>query len=503
MCRLSRSELWLLFASVGLGLWLTLAMPVFAQESYYWCYGEHPDLSYFDHPPMVGWLIWLGTALFGDGALGIRLGTWISGTVTVLAGLELLRAFDAPRWARIAWLTLSLIVPSMVICRFFSNPDPPLCCFWMLTLVALWKARSGSLGWWALAGLMAGSALLSKYTAVFLAVGGVVVLIADPSMRRQLRRPGPYLGVATAVVTFMPVIWWNVTNNFESFRYQTSDRWRHAEFGLRGLGELTSGQLLVLNPVVAAALPVTVWWLWRRSRAKDPRTLWLLAFGLPMVGFLLALSVVIQVKLNWLIPGLLPLLVGVALWWGESGFSHRHAVAARRLVRAAAILAIPLALAPLVVLVPQHSGSSWSGWDEIASRAEHWKEVVDNPDKKQGNVFFFAGDYRDAAQLTRHLKLLAEGAESGKSVEPAMAENVFGECAKELDHWEQPGKRVGQDAIFVLPRPDSRAGTLETATRYFESIKRVERVRVKRLGIQVLAADVFVCRGYRGPRLCP
>jgi hypothetical protein len=27
------------------------------QETYYWNYAEHPALSYFDHPPMIAWVI--------------------------------------------------------------------------------------------------------------------------------------------------------------------------------------------------------------------------------------------------------------------------------------------------------------------------------------------------------------------------------------------------------------------------------------------------------------
>ena len=40
------------------------------EETYYWNYSRHLDIGYLDHPPMVGWLIWLGTAVFGD--YGVR-----------------------------------------------------------------------------------------------------------------------------------------------------------------------------------------------------------------------------------------------------------------------------------------------------------------------------------------------------------------------------------------------------------------------------------------------
>src|SRR5712671_2343563 len=43
------------------------------EDSYYWNYAQHLDLSYLDHPPMVAWLIWLGTAVFGDSEFGVRI----------------------------------------------------------------------------------------------------------------------------------------------------------------------------------------------------------------------------------------------------------------------------------------------------------------------------------------------------------------------------------------------------------------------------------------------
>ena len=50
------------------------AAQLIPDEAYYWNYAQHMDLSFFDHPPMVAWLIWLGTRLFGDNEFGVRVG---------------------------------------------------------------------------------------------------------------------------------------------------------------------------------------------------------------------------------------------------------------------------------------------------------------------------------------------------------------------------------------------------------------------------------------------
>lgn len=499
MTRLLRNERWLLLLGSALSLWLAVAMPVFAQESYYWSYAQHPDLSYFDHPPMVAWLIWLSTHLLGDGPLGIRLGSWLCGTVVVLTGLRLLGEWGASPRARRIWLLFGLAVPTAVATRFLTNPDPALCCFWMLTILALWKARSGSLRWWVLAGFAAGCALLSKYTAGFLVVGGAVLLCVDPALRRQIRRPGPWLGVLVATLTFLPVMWWNWSNDFVSFRFQTAGRWQHAHFGLQWLGELVGGQLLVLTPVVAVMVPVAAVWLWRRSGRSDVRATWILAFGLPLLVFMIANSLFVQVKINWLAPAILPLLLGTAIWWDESGATAWRPQWARRIQWALVGASLLMTAGPLIVFFPQHRGTTWTGWEEIAARAEHWEHVIDDPDGLEGNVFFFAGDYRDAAQLARSLKICTAVAEPGEVVEPTMAQNVVGMRALQFDHWDPPAQRIGQDAIFVLPRPEVRSTFLEMVTRHFRSIELVERVSIRRLGIELLHADIYICRHYFGP----
>src|ERR1700737_1041439 len=41
-------------------------------EAYYWTWSKENVLSFLDHPPMIAWSIWFGTAIFGDTNLGVR-----------------------------------------------------------------------------------------------------------------------------------------------------------------------------------------------------------------------------------------------------------------------------------------------------------------------------------------------------------------------------------------------------------------------------------------------
>lgn len=485
--------------------WLCLVLPVFAQEAYYWTYAQHPALSYYDHPPMVAWLIWLGSAVFGDGAMGVRFGSWICGVGTTWSGWQLLRHFGVDERGQSLWSLCSIGSPILLMPHVLTNPDAPLVCFWMLTVLAIWRARDGGLGWWVLAGVSAGLALLSKYTAAFLAIGGLAMLVLDRPLRAQLRRPGPYLGVLLAAITFLPVVIWNVGNDFESFRFQTADRFARGHLSGRWPLELVSSQFGLLHPVLAVLLVGSSGWLLRRAWRDDARLRLLLAFGLPLPLYMLTQSMWIQIKLNWLAPAYVPLLLGVLVWWRESGIEVRRPRLLRWCIGSLVAIVAAVPLAPLVRIWPPGSGTSWMGWELLAARAEHWEEVVDDEDGLEGNMFFFAADYRDAAQLGRNLLLLSRETEPVDAhgqievLEPTLAQNVLGRNGLQFDHWEPPVGRIGQPAIFVLPRPEERENLVELARRRFATVAKVERVAIVEWGIHLQDADIYVCRGYRGP----
>ncbi len=432
-----------LIASLLLGLWVCFTVPVFSQEAYYWSYAQHPDLSYFDHPPMVAYLIWLGTALFSNGAIGIRTGTLACGIGVTLTGLALLRTFGGTATSRLLWIAMGFGVPMYATLHVLANPDPPLCLFSALTLLCLWRARDVALRWWLLAGLAAGLTLLSKYAAVFLAISGVLVLVFDPKMRAQLRRPGPWLAVLIAAITFLPVLIWNAQHDFASFYFQTGGRLEKAQLGVHWFWEFATGQFGIFNPGLALLLPFVLVWLWRLARGGDARARWLIAFGVPLPLFCLMQSLRLQVKINWLLPAYLPLCIGTVLWWTEGGgaAARPRLCAIAKWTMLVVLLAAPLA--PVLRLFPQSRGSTWSGWDQIGAAALKWRQAIAAEGKP---VFFFGSDYRDSAQLGRALVILGDG----KLPAPVMAQNVFGEPGLEFDYWEQPTAHIGENAIFVL-----------------------------------------------------
>jgi len=68
----ARISLILIAALLVLRAIMAAQLPLSADEAYYWLWSQHLAAGYFDHPPMIAWLIRAGTFLFGDTPLGVR-----------------------------------------------------------------------------------------------------------------------------------------------------------------------------------------------------------------------------------------------------------------------------------------------------------------------------------------------------------------------------------------------------------------------------------------------
>jgi len=118
--------LWMVFAYlIALRLWYDLVVPPMGDEAYYWMWGQHLSWSYFDHPPLDGWLQGLVGAIFGWSNFSVRLLTWLTlaGTLAVLwQWAKLLGGADRTGWF---WQTavLYLAIPIIFTMSSFAYHD--------------------------------------------------------------------------------------------------------------------------------------------------------------------------------------------------------------------------------------------------------------------------------------------------------------------------------------------------------------------------------------------
>jgi len=226
------------------------------EETYYWNYSRHLDIGYLDHPPLVAWLIRLGTALFGDTEFGVRSGALLCGVTASVLVFRLTRHMFGEQTALMA-LALSLLLPFFFMSGFLMTPDAPLTAAWAAALYFTERALiGGRRRAWAWAGLAFGVGLLAKYTIALLGVATFVFMLLDPPSRRWFRRWEPYAAVLIAVVVFAPVIYWNSQHEWASFVFQTSRRL--AERPRFSLHKLIGAAMVLLTPTGLIAICVAV-----------------------------------------------------------------------------------------------------------------------------------------------------------------------------------------------------------------------------------------------------
>ena len=127
-------------------------------------------------------------------------------------------------------------------------PETPLLLFALLAMLALLNAlERGQLAAWLLFGLCIGLAGLSKYTAVTLVFTAALFVVLQRRLD-VLRTPGPWLAVALALLLIAPVLYWNATHDWLSFRYQLEHGYRAKDWEWTRVGITQLAQFFAYAP---------------------------------------------------------------------------------------------------------------------------------------------------------------------------------------------------------------------------------------------------------------
>ncbi|MGZ3460838.1 MAG: glycosyltransferase family 39 protein, partial [Archangium sp.] len=373
-------------------------------------WAQHLDWGYYDHPPLVAWLI---------AALGVRPAALLCGAGTVAGVWGLARDVYGDRER--AWRAAALWsgVPVGILAGVWTTPDTPLLLCWVLALWALYRER------WVLAGLACGLALLSKYPGVLLAVAFVAACV------RARRLPaGAWLTALLGVLLFLPVVLWNAGHDWVGFAFQL----KHGlggTGGWRSFGEFLAGQLALGGPVL---LPLTVLYVLR-----GPREQFLLraAAAAPLLLFGYA-SLRTRGEANWPAAAYLSACVGVAGmrpgWFRAAALANLAVVLA---VSTHLLLPVPR-FERDVTLARAH------GWAELSRLAEPSRLF---PGLERADV---AGVYAPSYQLASEVAYYAR-----------LPTDTSGEARRsQYDLWPKLAVSPAQDALWLSegpPPPDALA----------------------------------------------
>ena len=412
-------------------------LDLYADEAYYWMWSRHPATGYFDHPPMVAWLIRAGSALL-PGEPGVRLLFLLCGALAVVFAALIAREMsDDPRVPAVAAI-LAATSPILMLTGGLALPDAPVTAAYA---GATWLvARARGRGWIA-AGVVVGLSLLSKYTAALLAPALVVLVLLDGELRRELRTPWPWLGGAVAILIFLPNLLWNASHGWVAILFQ----------GRHGLGSQATwrsflefvGGLLGGAGVVALPLGIR-----RLARGRDSFTLRVAAATLAPIAVTALSALRGPVEANWSALAY-PALCGAA------------AVELVRLRPAwsQALLAFTVGLGMIAAvgfglevrnpgLIPPDSEvmKRFRGWPEYAAKARvaaglACGSIGDPPGCRPDEPFVYTASYQEAAELAFYAGWTRFG--------PAA------ERPSQLDLWNQE-PRPGEAFLVVGTIPEGK-----------------------------------------------
>ncbi len=163
-------------------------------------------------------------------------------------------------------------------------------------------------GWWLGAGICAGLALSSKYSAGLTILGAIGFLLTEHAGRRWLLRPHPYVAGLAALLMFAPVLVWNAEHGWISFLFQSGRA--EGRFDLFGPIRTLAGNALFMLPWLWLPLMLCAFGALRQGPADRGRWL-LLCLAAPPIVFFTLISLWSRVLFHWAAPGyllLLPLL---------------------------------------------------------------------------------------------------------------------------------------------------------------------------------------------------
>ncbi|XLS28786.1 ArnT family glycosyltransferase [Flavobacteriaceae bacterium M23B6Z8] len=218
-------------------------------EAYYWYFSQELAFGYFDHPPMVAFLVSLGNLLF-SGELGVRFFAPLlfSGSIWLLW-----KTIDDPRKYKYyhVFLLFVLSVALFNVYGFFMVPDTPMIFFAALFWYAYKKfiADESLLSVLLLAISMA-AMMYSKYMAILL-IG--FVLLSNFKLLWNKR----FLAAAIlSLILYFPHLYWLYENDFVSLKYHLVGR-ADSKYRLAFTLEYIAGFILIAGitfPLIFKAL---------------------------------------------------------------------------------------------------------------------------------------------------------------------------------------------------------------------------------------------------------
>jgi len=263
----------LLLVSFLLRLWLSGFGGVHPDEAYYWTWSLNPQLGYFDHPPMIAWVIGLGRAII-EAIFPVEMQTnypLFFSVIKLKAGPYFLSTVACPmvigkciEWVQRAPLRVTQMIaltfaPIFLLGPQIVTPDGPLFFGWslcLLTAIGFQKRRYHNnvlgdptpplIALSVLSGVSLAFSAYSKYTAVLAAF---LLMLSGVGLWNSLM-----MGIVCLAFLFPYFLWMGAQGQAEgagvAFQFNNALGSAFKTNNFKFMGDLWASQLLLWTPFV-------------------------------------------------------------------------------------------------------------------------------------------------------------------------------------------------------------------------------------------------------------
>jgi 4-amino-4-deoxy-L-arabinose transferase-like glycosyltransferase/membrane-associated phospholipid phosphatase len=289
-------------------------------EAYQWLWSKHLALSYYSKPPLIAYVQWLGTHIWGDTEFGVR---FFSPVFAALGGAVLLGFLSRIANAGVGFFTLAAacVTPMLAAGATLMTIDALSVFFWILAMVLIWRAVERDwTGNWILAGIAVGFGLLAKYVAALEWICVLLFLATYPPGRRQFRRPGLYLAIAISLLALLPVVIWNQQHGWVTLTHLNERAGLDQQWVFRRgfILDFVLAEIGLLNPILFG---LTIWACLKFWKNRTALQTFLFCMGAPLFLGYFVYTIRARVQPNWIAPSILPLFALAATFieprWNE------------------------------------------------------------------------------------------------------------------------------------------------------------------------------------------
>lgn len=454
---------------------LIFAFGLGVDEAHYMLYARYIDLSYFDHPPLVGWVHYIFNTPLGENLFSARIPAYLLGIVISIYLYRYLKLYFNANEAMFGVLAMNSSVMLSALFLFLL-PETLLLFLLFPILFSVTKLEEeGSVKNYLILGFWLGVAGLAKYSAILFIPPILLYLFLKKRLEIILSYK-TILAILLALLLVMPVIYWNIQNNFISFSYQGQNV-GGGSFSFDNFFESLGGQLSY-SPLLFLVAIFGFWRVWVEIYKKREYR-FLLPF---LLGVTFSLIFIYFSFFDTVLPHWSAAFYILFIPIGAIFLLRAKERVAKWAVYLSFLLIIIIFLELIFKVVPYRDYSTpfkdIVGWDSIMDRA---KEIVaTNPGK---NKALAVTNWTKGSRAIYYYK----------GEEPIF---VLDDRVDQFDLWER-GDFVGYDLLLII----------ETNSKRFDkesiSCKRIEKVSTMDIKVRksvINSVTYYWCYGFGGKR---